>query len=55
MIQPGTKTGNYRLGNDQLLLDANGESKISAEDYAVAVVDEIEKPKHERCHFTVAY
>lgn len=55
MIQPGTKTGKYRLGDDQLLLDANGESKISAEDYAVAVVDEIEKPKHERRRFTVAY
>jgi hypothetical protein len=54
-IQPGTRTGKYRVGKDQLVKDAKGESRISAEDYAMAVVDEIEKPQHLRERFTVAY
>ena len=55
LIQPGSRTGKYRLGKDELLKDEKGESRISAEDYAVAIVDEIEKPKHLRERFTVAY
>ncbi len=42
-ITPGERTGSYRLGGDQLLADANGTSAISAEDYAVALIDELEQ------------
>ena len=55
MIQPGTRTGKYRTGTDQLVRDAKGESRISAEDYAVALLDEIETPHFSRQRFTVAY
>ena len=54
-IQPGTRTGKYRAGTEQLVADAKGESRISAEDYAVALVDEIEKPQFIRKRFTAAY
>jgi putative NADH-flavin reductase len=54
MIAPGVRTGHYRAGGDQLLVDAKGESRISAEDYAVAVADEVETPRHLRRRFTVA-
>jgi putative NADH-flavin reductase len=55
VITPGTRTGKYRTGTDQLLVDATGKSYISAEDFAVAVVDEIEKPQFQGKRFTVAY
>ncbi|WP_353186622.1 NAD(P)-dependent oxidoreductase [Bosea sp. (in: a-proteobacteria)] len=55
LIQPGERTGKFRLGTDQLLVDAKGDSAISAEDYAVALVDELEKPAHRRRRFTVGY
>jgi putative NADH-flavin reductase len=55
LIQPGERTGKFRLGKDQLLIDANGNSAISAEDYAIALVDELEKPAHSRQRFTVGY
>jgi uncharacterized protein len=48
-------TGSYQLGGDVLLRDAAGESKISAADLAVAIVDEIEQPKHRRQRFTAAH
>jgi putative NADH-flavin reductase len=51
----GERTGRYRVGKDQLLKDKNGESKISTQDYAVAMLDELEHPKHIRERFTVAY
>ena len=54
-IQPGERTGKYRTGTDQLVVDAKGESRISAEDYAVALLDEIEKPQFSRKRFTAAY
>ena len=54
MIVPGERTGHYRAGGDQLLVDAKGESRISAEDYAVAVADELDTPRHIRRRFTVA-
>ncbi len=54
-MAPGERTGNYRTGTNQLLTDARGRSFISMEDYAVAVLDEIENPKHIRERFTVAY
>ena len=54
-LAPGGRTGNYRLGADELLLDAEGNSTISMEDLAVALVDEAERPMHHRTRFTVAY
>jgi putative NADH-flavin reductase len=55
MIQAGERTGQYRVGGDQLLTDAEGNSVISNEDYAVAMVDELENPQHIRERITVAY
>lgn len=54
MFVPGERTGTFRLGKDTLLSNASGSS-ISFEDYAVAMVDEIEKPAHSRQRFTVGY
>jgi uncharacterized protein len=54
-IQPGERTGKFRLGTDQLVVDSKGESRISAEDYAVALVDEIEKSQFVGRRFTAAY
>lgn len=54
-IEPGTRTGKFRLGKEVLLKDASGKSAISMEDYAVAMLDEIEKPQYVRARFTVAY
>ncbi|MEV5877016.1 NAD(P)H-binding protein [Streptomyces sp. NPDC052101] len=53
VLQPGERTGRYRRGTDTLLLGADGQSRISAEDLAVAVLDELESPGPDR-HFTVA-
>jgi putative NADH-flavin reductase len=55
IIEPGTRTGRYRTGTEELLKDEKGESRISAEDFAVAILDEIEKPKHKQQRFTVGY
>ena len=52
---PGERTGTYRDGGDVIVTDADGESFISGADFAVAVVDEIESPKHSRERFTVGY
>jgi putative NADH-flavin reductase len=52
---PGERTGKFRLGKDSLLTDSNGDSKISMEDFAIAMADEIEKPRHARQRFTVGY
>ena len=54
-IAPGQRTGKFRLGKDQVVKDANGDSKISIQDYAVAMIDELEKPKHHRERFTIGY
>lgn len=54
-IEPGQRTGIFRLGTDSLLTDAAGHSRISLEDYAVAMIDELERPAHSRTRFTVAY
>lgn len=51
----GTKLGHYRLGDEILVVDEKGESFISGEDYALAFMDEIDKPAHHRARFTVAY
>jgi len=55
LFEPGTRTGAYRSGKETLLADANGKSWISMEDYAIAMLDEIEKPAHSRQRFTVGY
>ena len=52
---PGERTGSYRVGGDVVVTDAEGESYISGPDLGVAVVDEIENPKHSRERFTVGY
>ena len=54
-IQPGERTGRYRLGGDQLLVDDNGNSEVSAEDYAIAIADLLEKGGRERERITVAW
>ena len=54
-LQPGTRTGKYRVGKDELLVDEKGDSFISVEDYAMAMVDELETPKHHKERYTVAY
>ncbi|MGV1986935.1 NAD(P)-dependent oxidoreductase [Agrobacterium sp. 22-221-1] len=51
---PGERTGKFRVGKDNLLSNDEG-SRISFEDYAIALVDEIEKPQHSRQRFTVGY
>jgi putative NADH-flavin reductase len=54
-LTPGARTGTYRLGSDELLVDAEGRSAISMEDLAVALLDEAEHPRHHRTRFTIAY
>ncbi|BAK76867.1 NAD-dependent epimerase/dehydratase [Pseudogulbenkiania sp. NH8B] len=55
LFEPGERTGRFRIGADELLIDAQGKSWISMEDYAIALVDELEAPKHTRRRFTVGY
>jgi putative NADH-flavin reductase len=54
-IEPGNRTGKFRLGKDDLIVNEKGESKISVEDYAVAYLDEFETPKHHQTRFTIGY
>jgi len=54
-FEPGERTGKFRLGKDRLISGENGESRISMEDYAIALVDELEKPAHQRARFTIGY
>ena len=54
-IQPGRRTGKFRRGLDKLIEDKDGQSLISREDFAVAILDELEKGKHIRKRFTAAY
>lgn len=53
--QQGKKTGNYRLGKDDLIVDTDGNSHISVQDYADAMVNELEKPAHHKERFTIGY
>lgn len=55
LMEPGERTGEYRLGGDRLLTDDDGRSRISMEDFAIAMVDEALEPKHPRSRFTVAH
>lgn len=52
---PGERTGTYRVGNEVALFDADGNSNISGADFALAIVDEIENPRHHREHISIAY
>lgn len=55
MLVPERRTGTYRVGGDRLLIDDCGDSRISFADYAVAMVDELERPRHHRARICVAY
>ena len=55
LLVEGPRTGHYRVGGDQLVRDAAGESRISFADYAIAMVDELEQHRHSRARFTAAY
>lgn len=55
LFVPGERTHKFRLGGDGLLTDETGKSWISMEDYAIAMADEVEIPKHSRQRFTVGY
>jgi len=52
---PGERTGNFRIGGDAVLTDSEGNSRISAEDYAIAFVDEMENAEHPNTRICVAY
>jgi putative NADH-flavin reductase len=54
VLAPGARTGHYRTGDDRLLVDEKGNSSISMEDFAVALLDEAESAEHVRRRFTVA-
>ncbi|MFC7101384.1 NAD(P)-dependent oxidoreductase [Nonomuraea rubra] len=54
-IAPGERTGVFRLGGDMLMTDAEGRSFITAEDFAVAIADEVDKDAHPRQRVSVAY
>lgn len=54
-IRPGARSGRYRLGNEDLIVDAVGNSHISVEDYAAAMIDELEEQKHHQEIFTIGY
>ena len=54
-FEPGTLTGKFRLGTDELIANERQESRISMEDYAIALVDELEKPNHRRQRFSIGY
>lgn len=54
-LEPGAATGSYRLGKDDLIVDADGKSHITVGDYARAMVDELETPVHHKERFTIGY
>jgi len=54
-FEPGERTGKFRLGKDALIANEQHDSRISLEDYAIALVDELESPQHERARFTIGY
>jgi uncharacterized protein len=54
-FEPGERTGKFRLGKNELIANEKQESRISMEDYAIALVNELEKPDHRRQRFSVGY
>jgi putative NADH-flavin reductase len=55
IIEPGERTGTFRQAGDELIVDAGGQSRISTQDFALAMIDELETPRHVRARFTVGY
>ncbi|UUY08542.1 NAD(P)-dependent oxidoreductase [Pseudomonas sp. J452] len=55
LLQPGPRTGKFRLGSEQLLMNGDAPGHISVADLAVALLDETEQPQHIRQRFTLAY
>jgi putative NADH-flavin reductase len=55
MIEPGIRTGIFRMSTNKLLIDKEGISRISMEDFAVAILNEVENPKFRKTRFTVGY
>ena len=55
MFVPGERTGVFRYGNDEMLMKDGAPTSISFEDFAMALVDELENPKHVRQRFTIGY
>ena len=55
LLQPGERTGQYRLGTESPLMNGDQPGTISVADLAVAIADELETPRHVRQRFTVAY
>jgi hypothetical protein len=55
LLEPGERTGRYRTGDDELLTDGDGRSRITMEDFAVAMLDEAEQMRHPRRRFTAAH
>jgi putative NADH-flavin reductase len=55
MLVPGERTGKFRLGGDEVLMNGDQPASVSVADLAVAIVDEIEQPRHVKRRFTVAY
>jgi len=54
-LHPGERTGKYKLGKDSMIIDNNGDSDISVQDYAKAMIDELENPQHHKERFTIGY
>lgn len=55
LLEPGERTGRYRLGGDELLVAEDGRSRITMEDFAIAMLDEAERPRHVRKRFTAGH
>jgi putative NADH-flavin reductase len=55
LLEPGERTGAYRIGSDELITDGQGRSRITMEDFAIAMLDEAEHPRHSRERFTAAH
>ncbi|MGB4073888.1 NAD(P)-dependent oxidoreductase [Pseudomonas sp.] len=55
LLQPGARSGQFRLGGDQLLMNGDAPASITVADLAVAIIDELERPQHLRQRFTVGY
>jgi len=54
-FEPGERTGKFRLGTDELIANEKQESRVSMEDYAIALVNELEKPEHRKQRFSIGY
>jgi uncharacterized protein len=54
-LEPGERSGTFRLGGEEPVFDAQGENRITVADLAAAIVDELETPQHRRARFTAAY